>query len=176
MHNGPPRHLLSVFLGAVLCGLVWNGVGWCQREESPVACPEALVALPSASDTTCKYVFGKTQLVYRVDVEYPADGALKTIYAKLRQQGWRPLKRDVLNPSIPSSHVRGWQQFEDDTTNPKTTVHTWQTQWMNQQKDIVDYMLEYRYPVGQPPDLHTLLVVALFVRAPVATLQPRNSK
>ena len=164
------------WLPLFLCTVIFEAVGWCQGAEDPVACPKALVALPSASNSTCKYVFGKTQLVYRVDVEYPADGALKTIYAKLRQQGWRPLKRDLLNPSIPSSHVRGWQQFEDDTTNPKTTVHAWQTQWMNQQKDIVEYMLEYRYPLGQTPDLHTLLVVALFVRAPVATMQPRDSK
>lgn len=147
---------------------MWNGVVWCQQPEGPVPCPEALIALPFASNATCRYALEKTQLVYKVEEAYPADDALKTIYARLRQQGWRPLKRDFLNPSIPSSHVRGWNQFEDGTTKPKTMVHVWQTQWTNQQKDIVDYILEYRYPIGETPDLHTLHVVAVFIRADLA--------
>jgi hypothetical protein len=48
-------------------------------------------------------------------------------------------------------------------------VRAWQTQWMNQRKDIVDYILEYRYPAGETPDLHTLRVMAFFIRAKVAT-------
>lgn len=168
MHHRLCEYLPANIPRTFLYVLMWTSVCWCQGANNSVACPRAVIALPSASSTTCRYVFEKTQLVYTVDVEYPADGALKTIYARLRQEGWKPLKRDFLNPSIPSSDVRGWQQFEDDTTQPKTTVRAWQTQWVNQQKDIVDYVLEYRYPVSGAPDLHTLRVVALFIRADVA--------
>ena len=169
MHNRLCECPPAIILGTFLCVLVWTSVAWCQQANNSVACPRTLIALPAASSTTCRYAFGKTQLIYTVDVEYPADGALRTIYARLRQEGWRPLKRDFLNPSIPSSDVRGWQQFEDDTTQPNTMVRAWQTQWMNQRKDIVDYILEYRYPVGETPDLHTLRVMAFFIRAKVAT-------
>jgi hypothetical protein len=169
MRNRLRERFPKVILRTLLCFLMWTSVAWCQQANNSVACPRTLIALPSASSTTCRYIFEKTQLVYTVEVEYPAAGALRTIYARLRQEGWRPLKRDFLNPSIPSSDVRGWQQFEDDTTQPNTMVRAWQTQWMNQRKDIVDYVLEYRYPVGEAPDLHTLRVVALFIRAEVAT-------
>ena len=168
MDNRSAKHLLTIFLRTAFCVLISNGVGWSQQPEGPVPCPEALIAIPFASNTTCRYALGKTQLVYRVEEGYPADDALKTIYTTLGQQGWKPLKRDFLNPSIPSSHMRGWTQFEDDTTTPHTTVHAWQTQWMNQRKDVVDSILEYRYPVGEAPDLHTLHVVALFIDANIA--------
>jgi hypothetical protein len=166
MHNS---HLSSRPILAGLLGVLMSAtVGWAQRVNDTVPCPAALIVLPDASDTTCRYIFQKTQLVYTVAAEYPADDALKAIYAKLGQDGWKPLNWDWLNPSIPSSHVRGWNQFEDGTTTPRTTVRAWQTQWINQQKDVVDYILEYRYPTGGIPDMHTLHVVALFIRADVA--------
>jgi hypothetical protein len=73
-----------------------------------------------------------------------------------------------MNPSIPSSHVSGWEQFDDDTTKPRTTVRQWIGQWENKRREIVWYSLEFRYPTGGISDLHNLQVVAQFIPASVA--------
>ncbi|HEX9222233.1 MAG TPA: cytochrome c [Candidatus Acidoferrales bacterium] len=136
--------------------------------------PKSLIVLPSGADVKYASVGGRTQLVYRVYVDYPAERALKTISEKLRREGWKALERDFWNPSIPSSHMRGWVQFEDRTTNPTTTVNEWMAQWENRQRDIVSYTLEYRWPADSNPDLNSLRVVAIFIPAPIATKEPRT--
>lgn len=135
--------------------------------------PESLVVLPSATEVRYTSVGGTTQLVYKVYIDHPAKTALKTISETLRREGWKPLERDFWNPSIPSSHLRGWMQFEDDTTNPKTTVNQWMAQWENQRRDIVSYTLEYRYPVDANPDLNSLRVIVILFPAPIAAGMPR---
>ncbi len=110
----------------------------------------------------------RNQLLYKLDIDYPAESALRAISAKLRREGWKPLKRDFMNPSIPSSHVSGWEQFDDDTTKPRTTVRQWIGQRENKRREIVCYSLEYRYPTGGISDLHNLQVVAQFIPASVA--------
>lgn len=148
---------------------------WCQGARNLENHQKSLIVLPSAFDVQYATFKGRPQLIYRVFVDYPAEPALKTISNKLRAAGWKPLKSDFLNPFIPSSHVRGWQQFEDATTNPRTTVYSWMAQWENPHHDIVSYSLEYRYPVDSKPDLDTLRVLAIFIPAPVAAKMPKAS-
>jgi hypothetical protein len=113
------------------------------------------------------------RVIYKVYVDYPAESALKTISDNLRAAGWKPLKADFWNPSIPSSHVRGWQQFDDATSKPTTTVKSWMTQWENPRHDIISYTLEYRYPVDAKPDLNTRQVIAIYIPASVAATMPK---
>ncbi|HKV47713.1 MAG TPA: hypothetical protein VJN69_06440 [Candidatus Acidoferrales bacterium] len=112
-------------------------------------------------------------MIYKVFVDYPAQSALKTIAEELRIAGWKPLKADFWNPSIPSSHVSGWQQFNDTTRKPTTTVNSWMAQWENPHHDIVSYTLEYRYPSDTKPDLNTLQVIAVYVPESIAAQMPK---
>lgn len=157
--------LLLILTAGIAC--------WCQSTQQIEDHPNSLIVVPSAFDVQFVTFEGRPQLTYRLHVEYPAHTALKTISDRLRAAGWKPLKSDFLNPSVPSSHVRGWQQFEDATTNPTTTVHSWMAQWENPQHDIVSYRLEYRYLVDAKPDLNTLRVLAVFIPAPIAAKMPK---
>ncbi len=140
----------------------------CQDSKIAGAHPDCLIVLPSSSHVWDTSFNGETQLMYKLDIDYPAESALRAISKKLQQRGWKPLKWDLLNPSIPSSHVSGWEQFDDDTTKPRTTVHQWLGDWENKRRDIVSYALEYRYPTGGISDLHTMRVLGLFIPSSVA--------
>jgi hypothetical protein len=157
--------LLIIFTVGIAC--------WCQDVGNIENRPKSLIILPSAFDVKYASFEGKPQLIYSLYADYPAEPALRTISDKLRAAGWKPLKSDFLNPSIPSSHVRGWQQFEDATTKPRTTVYSWMAQWENPQHDIVSYTLEYRYSVDAKADLDTLRVLAIFIPASVAAKIPK---
>jgi len=145
-----------------------TAVCYCQGSKNAPSHPECLIVLPSSSHVWYTSVAGKTQLVYNLDLDYPAESALRAISMKFEREGWRPLKWDFLNPSNPSSHVSGWEQFDDDTTKPRTTVRQWIGQWENQRREIVWYSLEYRYPNDGISDLRNLRVLAQFIPASVA--------
>jgi len=145
----------------------------CQDKVAEQDHPRCLVVLPPAFDVKYSSVEGTIQLVYRRYVDYPAEDAIKTISEKLRTAGWKPLKSDYWNPTIPSSHQRGWQQFEDHTTSSTTTVNQWMAQWQNPQRDIVSYTFQYRYPSDGKRDLNTLRVFAIYIPATIAEKMPK---
>jgi hypothetical protein len=129
------------------------------------------VVPPGAIRVKQRIFLGKDQIIYNLQSEYPADDVLSTISTRLKRLGWRPLKEDWLNPGLPSSHIRGWTYFEDETTNPATSVRAWGGQWENSTHDILEYNLEYRCPgklCSSTYDLHDLRVVAIRVPADLA--------
>ena len=142
--------------------------GWSQATNNEVHHPKSLIVLPFASKVHFRSVAGTTQLTYTLSAAYPADDELGMISKELRRNGWTPLKYDFLNPNIPSSHVRGWQQFEDHATQPYTTVKQWLSWWADSKHDLVSYSFEYRYPVNGPIDLQMVRVFATFVPAQIA--------
>src|ERR1039458_9126751 len=108
---------------------------------------------------------------YRIHASYPAADVLRTIAERLKQSGWKPLKEDWLSPGLPSSHVRGWTYFEDETTKPATSVRAWGAEWENGAHDILEYDLEYRCPgnlCSSTFDLHDLRVIAIHIPADLA--------
>lgn len=169
----PPRK--ACFLG-LLSFLTVGIVCWCQGARNTENHPKSLVVLPGAFDVQYATFEGRQQVIYRVYLDYPAESALKTISDDLRAAKWKPLKADFWNPSIPSSHVRGWQQFDDATSKPATTVNQWMAQWENPQHDIVDYRLEYRYPADAKPDLKTLQVIAIYIPASISAKMPKANR
>jgi hypothetical protein len=161
--------LLALALNLAFCTL-------CSAQEVNIAQshPKSLVVAPSSLEVNYTSVEGTTQLAYRVDVDYPAISVLKTISDKLSHEGWKPLKSDFWNPSIPSSHLRGWVQFEDHTTRPTTTVKQWMAQWENSNHDIVSYTLVYRYLSTDEPNLKHLKVFAVLYPATIAAKMPKS--
>lgn len=162
-------------LAAFVLNLALETASWCQNNVATQDQPKCLVVLPSAFDVKFNSVEGTTQLVYRDYVDYPAEAAIKTISKTLRREGWKPLESDYWNPTIPSSHRRGWQQFQDDTTSPATTVNQWMAQWQNPQRDIVSYTFEYRHPVDGKPALNSLRILAIFIPAAIAEKMPKTA-
>ena len=160
------------FLILLLISFVWLGCRG-QRQSSPSeSIPAYLVVSPGATSIKHKWFNGQEQLSYHNQAEYPADDLLNTIKDRLDKLGWKPLKEDFLNPGTPSSLIQGWSFFNDDTTQPKTSVRSWITQWENPSHDIVEYALTYRCPgdlcmsTAQTP--RDLRVMAVYVPAALA--------
>ncbi len=133
--------------------------------------PSCLIVASGAINVKRTRFNGRNQLLYTVKAEYPADALLSDIKSQLDQQGWKPLKEDFLNPGLPSSHERGWQFFLDDTTNPKTSVRSWDADWENATHDIVVYSFVYRCPgdaCASTLNLHDLQVIGIYIPAALA--------
>ena len=94
---------------------------------------------------------------YHVAEPFPADGVLGLIAQRLSDAGWKPLPTDWLNPTIPSSHSRGWTYFLDGTVKPGRQVNQWMAQWQDTSGNVVVYALRYSYPLpeGKEPHPHT---------------------
>jgi hypothetical protein len=114
---------------------------------------------------------GSAAISYLVEAPFPAHDLLASVRSRLSANGWKPLERDWLNPTIASSHVRGWTYFTDSTATPRRGVHQWSAQWQNDAGDIVGYALRYSSPqqdlssAPQTPTVKTLEVTATLVAA-----------
>jgi hypothetical protein len=133
--------------------------------------PASLLVYPKAEQVRYDDKDGAWWVYYSVQAEYPAEGVLRFIRTELKRQGWWPLKEDVLNPGLPSSHVTGWQDYVDSRTSPKTQVRKWIAQWKNARGDVVWYVLKYQYPKGTLPIPKTVNVMGNYYPARLVQLQ-----
>lgn len=124
----------------------------------------ALIQLTGAKDVSYDVYKGRERLTYSIYEEYPAPKSLDQIRSRLRALGWTPLDDNYFMPGEPTSHVTGWQIFEDTGIENKerVIVHAWSADWMNEQGDIVLYGLKYSYPKDGQPDLSLLQVFAVY--------------
>jgi hypothetical protein len=67
-----PNAYLSVRCLAPVGLLIQASFGWAQYANDTISCPAALVALPSASNTTCRDIFEKDPIGIHGNLEYPA--------------------------------------------------------------------------------------------------------
>jgi hypothetical protein len=151
--------------------LLFSGVIWPQSTGTTESVPDYLVIAGSATNVKHIRAHGQDQVVYNVEAAYPASDVLKTINGRLERLGWIPLKEDFLNPGTPTSHVRGWQYFGDNSTEPRTSVRSWVSDWENTNHDILVYLLEYRCKddlCSNTENLHYLRVVAVYVPSALA--------
>jgi hypothetical protein len=133
--------------------------------------PASLLVYSKAEQVRYDDKDGAWWVYYNVQTEYPAEEVLQFIRTELERQGWQPLKEDALNPGLPSSHVRGWQDYVDGRTSPKTQVHKWLAQWQNAQGDVVVYSLRYQHPKGTSPMPKTVNVMGNYYPARIVQLQ-----
>ncbi len=140
--------------------------------------PEALVVVIGARNV--QFFAGANEglgVAYLLTDEYPARKTRGQISSRLRKLGWVPLKRNWLNPELPSSHEAGWQDFPDPMGKPPRYVYQWGAQWQDATGNLVAYSLRYEYPLGGPRDLHTLSVNgAWFPAASVKRMQRDTAK
>jgi hypothetical protein len=124
---------------------------------------DSLFLVHGASDVHFTKLCGTDQLSYHITSQYPAYKVITNIKAKLNELGWIPLKNSFLNPGLPTSHVRGWTNFEDATGERLKVVHSWWGDWTNERGEIVTYILRYDYLKNEQPDLESLSVTAIYM-------------
>jgi hypothetical protein len=151
-----------------------------QQESKRAERRDCLLVAPFATEVKYAEFEGRDQLTYTVQEAYPAAEVLTFISDSLRKKHWKPLRYDLWNPKIPSSHVRGWTVFDDATGMSSQRVYQWVAQWENDKHDAVTYALQYRYPrqdANLEPEHHmrTLQVKAIYIPAKIAErLKPKQ--
>jgi hypothetical protein len=165
----------SLFVFLLVSVFILSGTCHSQTANTDKHSDSLILASGGINSSYRAYPDGRQQLIYTCEVEYPAEDVIAFISRKLRAKNWKPLKEDFMNPGLPSSHVSGWADFEDDTASPSTHVYQWMADWENEGHDIVRYALEYRSPVASTRNLHTLRVIALYIPAPVASEMKRTA-
>ncbi len=99
---------------------------------------------------------------YMLTEQFPARNTLQRISSRLKQLGCVPLKEDWLNPSLPSSHTRGWSEFLDITGKTPRHEHQWCGQWQDVSGNVVTFCLRYSYPQAGPRDVDSLYINGLW--------------
>lgn len=144
--KSPASCLWPVVTLALMCGCGVSG-----HRQMPSTSNQALVVLPGASQVR-RDAQRQDEVEYVVKERYPAVNAIRDITRSLKATGWRPLPNDLFNPSIASSHSRGWEHFVDTRPNPPVRTFQWNAQWANKQGDAVLYVLSYRTDTELPND------------------------
>ena len=142
-------------------------IGWAPDVHAKDPClthADILIQLSGAEKVSCDVFKGRERLTYSLTEEYPASKSLDQIRCRLKTLGWTPLDDNYFMPGVPTSHVTGWQKFEDTEIDNKdrVIVHAWSADWTNEQGDIVLYGLKYSYPKDSRPDLSLLQVFAVY--------------
>ena len=101
-------------------------------------------------------------LYYRMKDSYPANRTLTYAASLLEDGGFKRLDYDLLNPDIPSSHIRGWDHIGDHSISPPVDIRLWSENWVNSKDEVVSTNFEYRYPQSGPKDLDNLQVTLFF--------------
>ena len=130
-----PRLLSTLFCLAIAAA--------CGAPRPPVA-PPAGISIPSdASGLDVKGQGEYFEATYQLRRSFPPDGFLATARTELLAAGFQPLEKDWLNPTIDSSHSRGWTPFVQGSGNLPTRVHQWSAQWADGKGTVVEYFLQY---------------------------------
>jgi hypothetical protein len=174
----PSATLPLIIAALILCGVAAIAAVWIAGPYSEVGAPPSIAeTVPTTEpDENVKAIlivldgatmvhrdpgaYGSYHVAYAVTVPHPATNVIQQVSSRLAALGWKPRKDDWLNPGLPSSHVRGWTDFGDRTRTPAQHVHQWKAQWQDQSGNIVDYSLNYTYPMSGPPNLNSLWVNA----------------
>ena len=171
MKMGGKQRPIVAAIAAVLMALAVTKRGIWFHKSGSEPLPSYFVVVAGAQNVKHRHFNGQDELFYTIESEYPADAVLNPIKANLAELVWKPLAEDYLNPGIPSSNVRGWDYFVDESTHPRTSVRSWLAQWQNANGDVMIYSLEYRCKddgCSVTGGLHKLKVRAIYVPAELA--------
>jgi hypothetical protein len=175
-------------VASVLMATLALPVGCARGRDTSVALVPPELAVPrGAVNVASRGDRGMAAVEYEIKAPYPADAFLAQVADRLSDRGWRVMERDLLNPTIPTSNVRGWTAFIDSRVSPQMVVHQWLGDWRNQQGDVVSYALRYssvavdpfgRQPTPSNPDLHVtaFLIPAVQAEAMAARAKELSGK
>jgi hypothetical protein len=114
-----------------------------------VSTPTEFWIPPGSHDVVVRSQANVTVMELHVAAAYPASSVLSGIGGRLKPAGYVPIHNSIQNPSLASSHVRGWTRFSDATGKEPTVVHQWLGDWRNPAGDIVSVALSYRSSTAQ---------------------------
>jgi hypothetical protein len=140
----------------------------------PEKLPVELLVPAGAREVESRVERGVAAVKFKMNAAYPAPDFLASASSRLEPLGWKKLPTDWLNPTIPSSHMRGWTSFPDTRTRPFMGVHQWIGDWQNMSGDVVTYSLRYASPVQDtqhkvaPPTNDNLEVTEMLIPAAMA--------
>ena len=155
--------LLAFFVCIVIGAGPYNAGQQVEGAEHPAA----LILYPDATAIKFDERGGADRLSYHINSKYPATPVIELISNKLQNAGWKPLRYDVLDPHIPSSHVKGWQEFLQGTKEPILCIHQWLGDWKDPSGNIVSYGFRYKNPKCNTLTLTDLEVNAWYTSAAV---------
>ena len=158
---------IQLILLAVVVAVVLVVVTAYNRLQSK---PSGFIVLRNAESVEYVTFLGTKQMRYEMDEPYPAKTALKSISDQLDRRGWKPLQNSYLQPDRPSSHVTGWDKFQDGRKTPWVHVRQWMAEWTNSKGDVLMYALRYEWPNDGPPNtsrarLNSVLIPAKAAKA-----------
>jgi hypothetical protein len=140
------------------------------RQAPPKLPPELVVATGARDIVSGARPDGAIELTNRLDEPFPAENLLRQVRAAFPADQWHPLAKDWLNPEIPTSHSRGWTDFQDGTKHPETWVHAWSADWRDSKGNMVLYSLRYD---SKPPYVEARRPI--IVSDPALLAPPDNS-
>lgn len=149
-----------VFFSAISCAE--------KNSQSASDYSDALIILKKASNVKYYKLNGTDQISYKLIAQYPAEDEILDLNNRLKRKGWNSLKKDWLNPEIPTSHERGWTKFIDGTKNPNLEVYSWKSDWTNEKEDILSFALRYSYPVKTKSNMMALNVIGIYLPSEMA--------
>lgn len=145
VHPMTPRHSRSWLRAYAIAAFLTASMN-CRGGEVR-SLPSYFVVPAEARAVAVKRDDGGIGASYSLVDHFPASGAIARVNERLSGLRWKPLEKDWLNPTIPSSHSRGWQAFLDRTGSPALAVHQWTAQWENSAGDLVAYSFRFAEPV-----------------------------
>jgi hypothetical protein len=101
------------------------------------------------------------EVAYSVATPYPAGRFICELENAVAHDRWHGLREDFMNPGLPTSLIRGWNDIVNGLKKPETHVHGWSSEWLNDEGELLSYWLRYEYPEGAKPALGTLQVQAV---------------
>lgn len=129
---------------------------------------EALIVVDGPENVSFSDEPGGRAVTYTLRTPYPARDFVREIGTRLLDMGWDPQEESYANPGMPTSHVRGWQDYIDGTVEPEKLVHQWWGEWLNEYGNLLTYVLEYRDTVDDAQHSPILQVSAILIMAPIA--------
>jgi hypothetical protein len=133
------------------------------REHHP-----SLIVVEGAADVKFLKDYDGT-VIYNVRATYPAPQLIDAIKKQLTEQGWQPMKFDLMNPDIPSSYFDGWGEVIGRNDE---LVKRWGGDWRKQGGAAVRYSFTYRFPpdrIGVFVRNDKVEVTAIYMTAPTVT-------
>jgi hypothetical protein len=154
---------LALFLCMVVCTGLCSGPRQLEAAEHPAA----LILYPRATAIKFDERGSTDRLSYHVSSQYPATPVIELVSTKLQRGGWEPLNYDFMNPNVPSSRLRGWQEILQGNKQP-VCIHQWLGDWRDASGNIVTYGFRYKQPKCSTVALTDLEVTAWYTPADVA--------
>jgi hypothetical protein len=128
-----------------------------KSSQDPMAYSPSLIVPAKPINIAYSKWKGTDQVSYEYLEAYPASALLGYINNELKQLDWQPIEYDILNPNIPSSHIKGWGNFVDSSSKTHYIVYQWLAQWKNRNDDVVFYALQYKRKITISKDINDYL-------------------